>query len=41
LLAGFAIVGLVYPYLAEGFTDLHRSQEAKLRNLQAGTDRPA
>jgi len=31
LVAGGALVWLVYPYLEEGFTDLHRSLQAKAR----------
>jgi uncharacterized membrane protein len=32
LLAGFALVGLIYPYLAEGFADMRRSLETKLKH---------
>jgi uncharacterized membrane protein len=33
LLAGFAIVWLIYPILEGGFTDMRRSQERKLRRV--------
>lgn len=39
LLAGFAIVGLIYPYLAGGFDDMRRSLEIKLKNAAITTIR--